>query len=58
MEYQREVDGGVLVFGVGKEKVDGDGVVSLAVGEGNLIVEADRTYILSSGEVSLKSWKA
>ncbi len=26
--------------------------------EGNLIVEADRTYILSSGEVSLKSWKA
>lgn len=25
--------------------------------EGNLIVEADRTYVLSSGEVSLASWK-
>lgn len=25
--------------------------------EGNLIVEADRTYVLSSGEVSLRSWE-
>jgi BirA family biotin operon repressor/biotin-[acetyl-CoA-carboxylase] ligase len=26
--------------------------------EGNLIVEADRTYVLSSGEVSLRSWES
>ena len=39
MEYQREGDGGVLVFGVGKEKVDSDGVVSLAVGEGYLVID-------------------
>ena len=34
------------------------GTVTDINNEGNLIVEADRTYILSSGEVSLKSWKA
>jgi BirA family biotin operon repressor/biotin-[acetyl-CoA-carboxylase] ligase len=26
--------------------------------EGNLIVEAGRTYVLSSGEVSLRSWES
>jgi biotin-(acetyl-CoA carboxylase) ligase len=33
------------------------GIVKDINEEGNLVVEADRTYVLSSGEVSLASWE-
>ena len=45
VEHQGEADRRILIFGVGEEKVDGYGVVVIAVGEGNLVVDGVVVFV-------------